>query len=345
MGGAVIARARSKELADLKWDQQAELLLEEAFLGPVPRDAFREAWPYGGGLGFLAELEGRLPQLEYPAARRPYWTQRHQPIVDEPSGWIPTTKAFIELVEKLEAKGYLEQHLTEGCPHEVCADRKDPSSVLKDHLGVPNLWPLSKSWGSGWGEDLFYGLLEVVHDLVSRPRLRVWHDHPARDHYDYRGFTVGPARVLYRWEVNRLLAAGGLPYRLADQGEDEGRLVSVPGDEARAELVEKMAARGREDLAGHAVALFRARESTEQDRRAAVRSLADVLEGHKKLLHDNAPDKDISELFHIANRFDIRHHDLKQCSDYDPAYLDWLFYWYLATVELAETLVAKQVPA
>ena len=51
--------------------------------------------------------------------------------------------------------------------------------------------------------------------------------------------------------------------------------------------------------------------------------------------------KDEVALFVIANKFDLRHGDEKQHTDYDPAFLDWVFRWYLATVELTDRLLAR----
>ena len=45
---------------------------------------------------------------------------------------------------------------------------------------------------------------------------------------------------------------------------------------------------------------------------------------------------DEGALFQIANRFAIRHQNADQQSNYADAYLDWIFWWYLATVDLGE---------
>ena len=76
-----------------------------------------------------------------------------------------------------------------------------------------------------------------------------------------------------------------------------------------------------------AVSKFRRRNSTGDDRRDAVRDLADVLE---------------ADLFEIANNFGIRHHNQKQKCDYDHTiWQDWMFYYYLATVYASTRLIAK----
>lgn len=46
-------------------------------------------------------------------------------------------------------------------------------------------------------------------------------------------------------------------------------------------------------------------------------------------------------LFRLANEFDIRHHNQRQRDDYDEAFLDRIFWWYLATIKLLETVSAR----
>lgn len=51
---------------------------------------------------------------------------------------------------------------------------------------------------------------------------------------------------------------------------------------------------------------------------------------------------DEGALFHIANKFAIRHQNKQQLGDYDPAFLDWVFWWYLGTVELTNRIILRQ---
>ena len=52
--------------------------------------------------------------------------------------------------------------------------------------------------------------------------------------------------------------------------------------------------------------------------------------------------KDEGVLFDIANNFAIRHRRDDQRADYDPAFLDWVFWWYLATIELTDCILARR---
>jgi hypothetical protein len=69
-----------------------------------------------------------------------------------------------------------------------------------------------------------------------------------------------------------------------------------------------------------------------EERRVAVRDLADVLEALRADARAHMSKKDEGDLFNIANNFHIRHNDDKQLRDYDVIWLTWIFYFYLATI-------------
>ena len=56
---------------------------------------------------------------------------------------------------------------------------------------------------------------------------------------------------------------------------------------------------------------FRRYSASADDRRDAIRDLADVLEFLRPKLADVLTRKDESDLFHLANKFGIRHHNKK----------------------------------
>lgn len=131
--------------------------------------------------------------------------------------------------------------------------------------------------------------------------------------------------------------------RLAEAGEDTGRLVAVT-DLARADLVSSMVTRadpGTGDVVRHTIALFRGRNASEHEKRSAAVALAGVLEERRALLKAELMSKDEGALFEIANKFAVRHRNNAQRADYDPVFLDWVFWWYLATVALTDRILAR----
>ncbi len=92
----------------------------------------------------------------------------------------------------------------------------------------------------------------------------------------------------------------------------------------------------------HAVSLYRRRDSTEHDKRSAVIVLSGILEERRELIRAEVGRKDEGALFTLANEFAVRHQRRGQQGDYDPAFLDWMFWWYLGTIELTETILARR---
>jgi hypothetical protein len=75
--------------------------------------------------------------------------------------------------------------------------------------------------------------------------------------------------------------------------------------------------------------------ATLEDKRNAVRLFADALEFQRKKLGQVLTDKDEDDLLNLANRFGIRHNDLKEKTNYDPdIFLKWMFYYFLNTISL-----------
>ncbi|MFF1874878.1 hypothetical protein [Kitasatospora herbaricolor] len=343
------------------WTTRAEWLLTEAFQGSsacsdfenLPAAAPKADDPWGqaeaapwGNVPVLTqrtwfhELINRVKEIRQFTEPRPYWPHRKGLAAPgTPARPDSVRLSFARLVMELHANGYLVEHFGEEC---VDDDRElpVPAEVLELRLGVGQLWPLKPQ---EWDEDTFFGLVEVFHDLVSRPRNRTYHSWDQCG-WHHQEFHTGPARVLYRWRVNRLFAGAGLHYRLADEGEDQGRLVAVT-DDARADLVHRALAVADPDIkqrTAHAIALYRSRSASVEEKRSAIIALAGILEERRDLIRAELGKPDDGALFQIANKFEIRHRDASQLEDYDPAFLDWIFWWYLATVDLTTTLATRQ---
>ncbi|MEV5300262.1 hypothetical protein [Amycolatopsis methanolica] len=334
------------------WEDECELLLEDAFAGghnSGPLSDFREVKPdsdpWGQALApkarFLRDLMQNADKLrEGEAERRPYWSQRKTGLRrSEPAALAATAHRFVFLVNELDDRGYFEKYFEKDCvdaPREV-----DPSELIEEALGVPDLWPLNAA-KLGEDLDLFCDVIEVLHDFVARPTARSWHSFSGCGwHHSHFSFPEG--RKIYTWRVNQLLQRSVLNLRLAGDGEDAGRMVTTAPDE-REQLVEAMVARDDGEIGDqirHAIALFRNRGADKHAKRSAVVALANILEERRGLLSVQLLSKDEGALFEIANKFNIRHQTVRQHSDYDPAFLDWIFWWYLATIELTDRLLTR----
>ncbi|WP_280470688.1 hypothetical protein [Nocardia farcinica] len=359
-GKSLLAMAPPKAGTKSEWVAEVELLLREAFASEVPAQDISnvdDPWDIPPSSTrttsfpereFLEELVAAAPQLPEQHAPKAYYSKRTS---------IPTTgvlqlepdleaaqREWVLAIEDFQARGYLDK----VAPN-PCVDDDYPSAypsqtldnLIADHLGIRGLWPPQ---ATSWEKATFFDLIEIFHDVVARPRRRSFHAFGGCG-WHYSVFTPRPAQGLYRWTVNRILTRNGIQERLAESGEDVGRMITGT-DDARAALVD--AALNTPDPArrasvGHAVALFRSRNATIDEKRSACITLASLLEERRALLKQELFSADEGDLFHIANKFGIRHRDAKQKTDYDAAYLDWIFWWYLATNELTDRLLARQM--
>lgn len=356
--GERILRA-SDRTSDSSWVDRATCLITEALAGTTAVADFEElpdrdaptddpwssttpGWGSRAGMAkrqWFTELVNRAGELRQAATPRPYWPQRRgRGLSHDGSTPRDTRRDFARLVGEFEDKGYLVEVFGEECVDDN-SELPDAAEVIDRRLGIPDLWPLTPET---WDEDTFYGLIEVFHDLVSRPRMRRYHSYSGCG-WHHSEFHNGPARILYRWKVNQLLRSAGIEYELATEGEDLGRLVAVT-DDARSSLVHRALNESAPNITArvrHAIALFRGRDTTVESKRSAIVTLAGILEERRALLKDKLG-KDEGALFEIANRYDLRHRKADQRGDYDEAFLDWIFWWYLGTVELTNRLVASR---
>ncbi|WP_329138134.1 hypothetical protein OG552_29695 [Streptomyces sp. NBC_01476] len=346
------------------WEERASWLLTEALAGttavadfdelPSTKKGSDDPWATSSGSGWgiaevmdkrdwLAELIKRAPQLRHASAPRPYWPQRRG-MGSSHDGSTPrdTRRDFARIIWDFADRGYLVEVFGEECIDDP-SELPDGSEVIERRLGIPRLWPLDPE---SWNEDTFFGLIEVFHDLVSRPRLRNFHSYGSCG-WHHSEFHTAPARILYRWKVNEMLRSAGIEYELAAEGEDIGRLVAVT-DDARGHLVHQVISAAPVDVRArvdHAIALFRARGTSPEGKRSAIVTLAGILEERRQLIREDVGRQDEGSLFEIANRYDLRHRRADQRGDYDEAFLDWIFWWYLATVELTNRLIAARSSA
>ncbi|GED90722.1 hypothetical protein [Streptomyces sp. 6-11-2] len=289
---------------------------------------------------WFTELISRASELRQAAAPRPYWPQRRgNGLSHDGSTPRDTRRDFARLIGEFADNGYLVEVFGEECVDDH-SELPDASEVIDRRLGIPHLWPLAPET---WDEDTFYGLIEVFHDLVSRPRMRRYHSYSGCG-WHHSEFHNGPARVLYRWKANQLLREAGIEYELAAEGEDLGRLIAVT-DDARSALVHRALTDSAPDITTrirHAIALFRGRDASAESKRSAIVTLAGILEERRSLINEQVGKPDEGALFEIANRYDLRHRRADQRGDYDEAFLDWIFWWYLATVELTNRLIVAR---
>lgn len=277
------------------WDDRCEILLDHAFIGdheggPVsefrevvefPWDTLSRADPQPtltAKQTFLLNLMRNAENLQEDAShRRPYWRerkagQRGSVVLDPPT----VVREFVDLVNNLDSNGYFEKRFGKDCVDDARDD--SPSRMIERELGVGGAWPLNRQ-NLASDLDLFFDIVEFLHDMVSRPLVR-WNHPFAGCGWHHANFEIEPGRTVYRWRVNTILERSNLGLLLAEEGDDVGRLVAVTND-ARTQLVQAVADRDDgepSDQVRHALALFRDRGADRNQKRSAVAALALVLE-------------------------------------------------------------------
>ena len=276
--------------------------------------------------------------MSSPTARagqvRDYYAHRRG--AARPAYDLPTLRRLVcRLYDELDEAGWFQHKIGKDC---VDAP-EDLGAVILLHLGR-ELWPLSRHLPN-LDEEWLFTILEFLHDHVAMPTASYRHN------YSGCGLHVTEAdeeagRTAFRERVNDLLARYEKRYELTANGEIwarpplglEQRVPQPVGDPAI------------DDRVTSALRAFRRYGATDDDKRHAIHDLADVLERRKKSVGTQLPRKDESDLFLIANRFGIRHHDPSQRTDYDTGiWLDWIFYGFLNTIALVNHLTQPQAPA
>jgi hypothetical protein len=315
-----------------------DLLFTEAFSGRSGSEWLASAQASGRLDALIAEIFAD-PSRITPHPPRVLYRDRHgrgaSPSNIPKLTFVSLRNKIGELLKELDADGYFDSALGTNCvdsDNDHAGRGRDELSTL---MGSEEVWPPDLGISD---EDHTYTVVEAVFHLLARPRLRSFHSYGQEWHYSYFDSRAGQA--VYRWRVNALLEQSDSLLRL----DETGILVETTGD-PRDELLDTMAHDAQApspDTLRHAIDQYRRRGATREDKRAAVIALAGILETNRKLLKDELVNKDEGALFHIANEFAIRHQGAGQRPDYPDAYLDWIFWWYLATVALVKTLLERQ---
>lgn len=244
--------------------------------------------------------------------------------------------AFLATYEELDNAGYFEECFGKWCPDaedEFLPGTLGRSIELRMTIALKkrNLWPV-RSHCADYSEDDLFDVMEFMHDHVSKPFPGSGYHHNYMGcgwHHDKFDRALGQEKL--RSALNEFLADYESGYELTPNGEvvrllDEGirSLIVTPLPHSDAGIAKRIE---------FAVNQFRSRASRVDDRRIAVRELADVLEMLKPKVSSLLDKKDENDLFNLVNNFGIRHANEKQKTSYDPAvWLSWMFHYLLATI-------------
>ncbi len=249
---------------------------------------------------------------------------------------------FKTLFLHFEGEGYFQKSLGFTCvdagfvPGEV---GHDLAGVVLLELRKTELTPIHNKIEQ-YSEDDLFDMVEFLHDHCAKPTKRHFHSW-SNCGWHCDEFDVTSGRIEFREKVNKVLAIYSDGFELSIDGEVlslpetglEG-LFEAPFPEHDPNNVEQRIEAARRK--------FRRHRSSLEDRRDAIRELADVLEYLRPQLRQALESKDESDLFNLANNFGIRHHNASQRTSYDKSiWYSWMFYYYLATLHAALRLIAR----
>ncbi len=200
----------------------------------------------------------------------------------------------------------------------------DPELYVLKKLRKPNLWSIEDNYENYFEDDLF-DVIELLYDLVSKPLEGTFHSW-GNCGWHYETFDRDAGRLEFRSDINEILADYQDGWELSENGE-----VLSKGDEGLNYLFKAGLPEGNpEDInlkIQSSVLKFRRHSSSIEDRKEAVRELADVLEYIRPHVKKEMMSNDERDLYNIANNFGIRHFNQKQKTGYDkPVWLSWIFF-------------------
>lgn len=257
---------------------------------------------------------------------------------------MPTAKKlFGTLYLGFEEEGYFQEALGYECVDAGFIPGRlghDLDGVLLLELRKTDMTPIWQKIENYSEEDLF-DIIEFLHDHCAKPTERTFHNWNSCG-WHCTAFDEAAGRTEYREKVNRVLNIYDKGYELSSDGEilelaasGFDVLLEAPVPQIDPENIE-----ARIDAARRK---FRRYRASIDERRDAIRDLADVLEYLRPKVREVLLPKDESDLFNLANNFGIRHHRDNQKTRYDPAiWQSWMFYFYLATIHAVLRMIAKQ---
>lgn len=244
-----------------------------------------------------------------------------------------TVELFSRVYLQLEIDGYFDEAFGFWC---VDADHiegnvKDIELEILLTIRKKNLWPISE-YASSYTEDDFLDVIEFLYQYVSKPIDGTMHSYNECGMH-WETFNKKDGQNLFREKINTVLEHYKNKFELSQNGEvlhkpEEGfeQIFNADVPSKDSNIVGRINA---------ATTNFRRHGSSLDDRREAVRNLADVLEYLRPQVQELLTNKDENDLFNIANNFGIRHHNDKQKTTYDAAiWLSWMFYFYLSTIHV-----------
>lgn len=265
--------------------------------------------------------------------KRNYYSVRTGKITpDEQVNFEVLKKLFSITYNKLNADGYFQKYFGIDCQDGYIPGElgEEIDAVMFVNLRKENLYPIWKNLPN-YTEDDFFDVIEFLHDHCSKGINGHYHNWNNCG-YHYEEFNDIEGQKYFRETLNPILREYKDGFDISDSGE-----ILILSDNGLSNLFEAdIPTNDKENISNKinsAILKFRRHKSTLDDRREAIRELADVLEYLRPSIKQYLNKKDENDIFNIANNFGIRHHNKDQQTEYDKSiWYSWIFYYYLATL-------------
>jgi len=225
---------------------------------------------------------------------------------------------------------------------DICSNYNDEciNRFIYRKLQKRNLWPTEEKIAE-YSEDDLFDIIELFYDIVAKPHLNTKNDdiltyvgHPSRGIPEYLTFNIMEGKDEFRNEVNKALNDYQDGFELSSDGE-----IQLIGDKDLQSLFSEVIPDTKEKEIDKkiedAIKKFRHHNASNDQKKDAVRELADVLECLKPKMNKMHIKPDEKEIFNIANNFGIRHFNKNQKTEYDNSiFLTWIFSCFLSTIYL-----------
>jgi hypothetical protein len=250
-------------------------------------------------------------------------------------------RLFYSVYCDFNRKGYFQEAFGYNCVDAGDVDGiigPDNEAYIFFKLRKDNLWPIHATYQQYSEEDLF-DIIELLYDHISKPihgNYHSWND--CGWHYDE--FDTKTGQDEFRARINEILKDYSA-FELAENGEILTTSISGADDLFQPAKLE-YEADNIDAKIEKAILKFRRYHSSIEDKKDAIKELADVFEYLRPRLEKAITKKDEGDLFNIANNFGIRHHNDKQKIDFDKEiWFDWMFYYYISTLNTVIRVLKK----
>ncbi|HHO0884017.1 MULTISPECIES: hypothetical protein [Aeromonas] len=240
---------------------------------------------------------------------------------------------FVRVFNQFMSEGYFDEAFGFNCVDAgpITGNIKDVELDILLSVRKKYLWPI-ELYCKSYSEDDLLDIIEYLYQKVSKPIDGVMHSWGECGMH-WEKFSKEDGQIEFKEKINTVLGHYRVKFELTDSGE----VLHIPEKGFEAIFSAEIPSQDKNIInrINAATTSFRRHGASIDNRRQAVRDLADVLEYLRPQLQEHLTTKDEKDIFNIANNFGIRHHNDRQKTDYDAAiWLSWMFYFYLSTIHM-----------